>query len=332
MKAAVYNQYGSAKVLQLKEVAKPIPGDNDVLIKIRAATVTMGDCELRNLTLPLWTRIPVRLYMGYRHPKNFIPGMEFSGVVESVGKDVKQFKKGDAVFGSSGMKMGACAEYICQPANSAIALKPDSVSFEAAATIIVGGVNAWHFLKKGNISPGKKVLINGAAGSIGTYGVQLAKFLGAEVTAVDSTPKMDMLKSIGADHVIDYTREDFSESGVKYDVVLDMVYKSSFSKCIASLKDDGCYLMANTGPLRMLRGVWISKTSRKKAIFALAGERVEDLNYLADLIRSGAISPVIDKRYPLEQITEAHDYVEKGYKKGHVIILVSDEDRETKTL
>lgn len=320
MKAIICTRYGPPEVLQLQKVDKPVPKDNEVLIKIFASTVTMGDCELRTLTLPLWTRIPLRLYFGYRKPRNFTPGMELSGIVEAVGKNVTSLKIGDAVFGSSGMSMGANAEYKCMSALSPLAIKPPGVSFEEAATIPVGGLNALHFLRKANIQPGQKVLVIGAGGSIGTYGVQLAKLYGGEVTAVDSAQKLDVLRSIGADHVIDYTRENFHRRNVKYDVIFDTVYHSSFTKCIDSLTDEGVYLMANTGPRRMLWGVWVSWTTRKKTVFELAGERVGDMNYLSELIASGKIKPVIDKVYPLEKIAEAHTYVENGNKKGCVVI------------
>lgn len=323
MKAVICAQYGPPEVLQLKDVEKPVPGDNDVLIKIYAATVTMGDCELRSLTLPLWTRIPIRLYMGYRKPRKLTPGMELSGVIESVGKNVVSFRKGDPVFGSTGMGMGANAEYKCLRDTSALAIKPAGVTFEQAAAIPVGGLNALHFLRKAKIRPGQKVLVIGAGGSIGTFGVQLAKLYGAEVTAVDRTEKLDMLRTIGAAHVIDYTQEDFSRNGEKYDVILDMVYKTRFSSCINALSEDGCYLMANPGPRRMLRALWVSWTTRKKVIFEFAGESVGDLNHIAELMASGKLKAVIDRRYPLDQIREAHRYVEGGMKKGNVIIVVA---------
>ena len=326
MKAVICTAYGPPEVLHLKEVEKPVPGDNDVLIKIYAATVTMGDCELRGLTLPLWTRIPMRLYMGYRKPQKFIPGMELSGVIESVGKNVVSFKPGDPVFGSGGMGMGANAEYKCQRYTSGLAIKPAGVSFEQAATIPVGGLNALHFLRKAKIRAGQKVLVNGAGGSIGTYGVQLAKLYGAEVTAVDSTEKLDMLRSIGADHVIDYTQEDFARNGEKYDVIFDTVYKTRFSRCINSLKEDGYYLMANPGPRRMLRALWVSWTTRKNVIFEFAGESVEDLNHIAQLMASGKLKAVIDRHYPLDQVQEAHEYVGRGMKKGNVVIVVARDD------
>lgn len=320
MKAVFCTAYGPPDVLQLREVPTPVPRANEVLIKIHASTVTFGDCELRTLTLPKWTRIPLRLYMGYRKPRNFIPGMELSGVVEAVGENVTSLKKGDAVFCSSGLKMGANAEYICLTDKSAITIKPDQLSFEDAATLIVGGINALHFLRKADIKPGQKVLIIGAGGSIGTYGVQLAKLAGAEVTAVDHASKLDMLINIGADYVIDYTKEDFHARGKKYDVIFDMIYKSSFTKCIDSLTAEGIYLMANTGPLRMIRGALLNRKSSKKTFFKPASETVSDLNYLAELIVNGKIKPVIDRVYPLEELAAAHAYVERSEKKGCVVI------------
>lgn len=324
MRAVVCTAYGPPDVLQLASVEKPIPGDNDVLIRIHASTVTMGDCELRGLTLPLWTRIPMRLFMGYRKPKRFTPGMELAGVIESVGKNVTAFKEGDCVFGSSGMRMGANADYKVLKHTSTLAIKPPHVSFEDVATISVGGINALHFLRKAKIQPGQNVLIIGAGGSIGTYGVQLAKLFGAEVTAVDSTRKLEVLRAIGADHVIDYTKEDFTKNGVQYDVILDTVYTSSFSGCVNALKEEGCYLMANPGPRRMIKSVFAQRKSKKKIVFEFAAEKVVDLNYLAELISTGKIKPVIDKRYPLEKVMDAHRYVEQGNKVGCLIVNVAD--------
>lgn len=248
-------------------------------------------------------------------------------MVESVGKNVVRFKKGDPVFGSGGMGMGANAEYKIKRHTSGLAIKPPGVSFEEAATIPVGGLNALHFLRKAKIRPGQKVLVNGAGGSIGTYGVQLAKLYGAEVTAVDSGDKLDMLRTIGADHAIDYTQEDFSRSGEKYDVIFDMVYRSRFARCINSLKENGCYLMANPGPRRMLLALWVSRTTSKKVIFEFAGERVEDLDHLAQLMASGKLRAVIDRRFPLERIQEAHAYVGARRKKGSVVVEVVGEGR-----
>lgn len=320
MKAILCTAYGPADVLKLVEIEKPVPRANEVLLKILTSTVTFGDCEIRSLTLPLWTRLPLRLIMGIRKPRKLIPGMEVAGVIEAVGSDVSGFKPGDSIFGSTGMRMGGNAEYISRPIRLAAAKIPDGVSFEDAVTIPVGGINALHFLRMADIKRGQQILIIGAGGSIGTWGVQLGKYWGAEVTVVDHPEKLEMLKSIGADHVIDYTKEDFSMQGKRYDVIFDMVYRSSFSKCINTLKETGCYLMANPGPRRMLISNWIEWTSRKKVKFAFARENEKDLSYLAELIAGGKIKPVIDRIYPLENVIEAHRYVEQSLKKGSVVI------------
>ena len=323
MKAILCSAYGPPEVLTLVDIEKPVPAPDEVLVKVVASTVTFGDCELRNLLLPAWTKFPMRLIFGYRKPKRLIPGMEFSGIVEAIGNEVSTFKPGDEIFGSTGMKMGGNAEYVCRRASSPLGVKPGGVTFDDVATIPVGGINALHFLRNANIQPGQKVLVIGAGGSIGTWGVLLAKnYYRAEVTAVDHTNKLDMLRSIGSDHVIDYTKEDFSKNGIKYDAILDIVYKSSFSKCVQSLTDTGCYLMANTSPGRMLKGMWAEWMTTKKIKFSLAAETVKDLNFLASLIAMGKIKPVIDRSYPLEQTKEAHRYVEQGLKKGSVIIRI----------
>ena len=323
MKAILCTAYGGPEVLKLVDIPTPTPKPNEILIRVKAATVTFGDCELRNLTLPAWTRFPIRLIFGYRKPRHLIPGMEVAGVVEAAGNRVTALSPGDEVFGSTGMAMGGNAEYVCRTMSN-MGIKPENVSFDDAATIAVGGINALHFLRKANIQPGQKVLVIGAGGSIGTWAVLLAKYYGADVTAVDHTIKLDMLRSIGADHVIDYTKEDFSTAGIKYDVIFDVVYRSSFSKCINTLTESGCYLMANTNPGRMMEGLWVEWTSSKKVKFALAGETGDDLNFLAGLIAEGKIKPVIDRIYPLDQTAEAHRYVEHGLKKGNVIIRVGD--------
>jgi NADPH:quinone reductase-like Zn-dependent oxidoreductase len=322
MKAILCTKYGPPEVLELVDIDKPAPKRNEILAKVKVSTVTFGDCELRNLSLPPWIRFPMRLIFGYGKPRRFIPGMEFAGVVEAVGSEVSAFKPGDEVFGSTGMAMGGNAEYVCRPVK-ALGTKPGNVSFDDVVTIPVGGINALHFLRMANIQPGQKVLVIGAGGSIGTWGVILAKYYEAEVTAVDHTSKLAMLREVGADHVIDYTQEDFSINSVKYDVILDIVYKSSFSKCINALTDTGCYLMANTGPRRMIKGLFVELGTRKKVRFALAGETQRDLNHLADLIAAKKVKPVIDRHYPLEQTREAHRYVEQSLKKGAVIIGIS---------
>lgn len=324
MRAIVWTTYGSADVLQLKEVAKPIPKENEVLIRIHAATVSAGDCEMRSLKFPLWLWLPIRIYVGLRKPERIkILGQELAGEIEAVGKDVKQFKAGDQVFAVTGLSMGAYAEYKCLPADGALAIKPANMSYEEAATVPVGGLEALHFLRKGKIQRGQKVLINGAGGSIGTIGVQLAKHFGAEVTAVDSAEKLAMLRAIGADHVIDYTQEDFTKNGQRYDVIFDVVGKSSFSRSLRSLTPNGHYLIGNPSLAKKMRGAWISKRSGKTVVANPAGHRAEDLIFLKELIEAGKLKAVIDRRYPLAETAEAHRYVETGQKAGNVVIAVA---------
>ncbi len=327
MKAIVCTQYGPPDVLQLKEVETPTPNDNEALIKIYATTVTAGDCEQRSLTLPIWQALPMRAYVGFSRPTRItILGMELAGEIESVGKNVKRFRKGDQIFAATGfVGMGAYAEYITlpeEPDGGALAIKPANMTYKEAAAVPVGGLEALSFLRQGNVQSGQKVLINGAGGTIGTFAVQLAKYFGAEVTGVDSRRKLDMLRSIGADQVIDYTQEDYAVSGVTYDFILDIVGKTSFSGNLRSLRQNGRYLMANPGLSHRVRGRWTSMTSSKKVIFGTAHPKTEDLIFLKELIEAGKLKSVIDRRYPLEQIPEAHTYVETGHKKGHVAITV----------
>ena len=326
MKAIVWTKYGPPDVLQLKEVEKPTPKDNEVLIRIYATTVTAGDCEIRSLKFSLLLRFLMRLGFGFRKPKRItILGSELAGEIESVGKDVKLFRKGDQVFGNTGADLGAYAEYICLPEEGkagVVAIKPANMTYEEAAAVSVGGLEALHFLRKGNIQSGQKVLINGAGGSIGTMAVQLVKSFGAEVTGVDSTRKLDMLRSIGVDQVIDYTKEDFTKSGETYDVIFDVVGKASFSGCIRSLKKKGIYLLANPRLSLYIRRLWTLMTSSKKVITGITSYKTKDLIFLKELIEAGKIKSVIDRRYPLEQIAEAHSYVDTGQKTGNVVIIV----------
>jgi NADPH:quinone reductase-like Zn-dependent oxidoreductase len=327
MKAIVWTEYGPPDVLQLQEVEKPTPKDNEVLIRIVATTVTAGDCEQRSLKLPIWYRLPMRAYVGLRRPKRItILGMELAGEIESVGKDVKLFKTGDQVFAATGFaRMGACAEYIClpeEPEAGALAIKPANMTYQEAAAVPVGGLEALGFIRQGDIQSAQKVLINGAGGTIGPFAVQLARHFGAEVTGVDSTGKLDMLRSIGADRVIDYTREDFTTSGETYDFILDVVGKGSFVDSIRSLNQNGRYLIANPGLSQMVRGRWTSMTSSAKVIFGAAYPKTEDLLFLKELIEAGKIKSVIDRAYPLEKTAEAHIYVETGQKVGNVVITV----------
>ncbi len=321
MKAIVWTNYGSPDVLKLQEVEKPTPKDNELLVRIVATTVTMGDCEMRSLKFPLFLSLPMRLYAGLQRPTRIkILGQEFAGEIESLGKDVKRFKEGDQVFGPTSFGMGGYAEYICLPEAGALAIKPANITYEEAAAIPLGGLEAVHFLGNANMQKGQKVLIVGAGGSIGTIAVQLARYYGAEVTGVDSTEKLDMLSSIGTDHVIDYTREDFTRNGETYDVIYDVVGKSPFSRSIRSLHENGRYLLGNPGISQMVRGRWTSMTNSRKVISGAGSQKLADLLFLKGLIEEGKIKPVIDKRYPLEQIAEAHRYVEAGHKKGNVVI------------
>jgi NADPH:quinone reductase-like Zn-dependent oxidoreductase len=327
MKAIVWTAYGSPDVLQFREVEKPVPKDDQVRIRIHASTVTAGDCEARSLKFPLGLGIGVRLYVGLRKPTRVtILGQELAGEVDAVGKDVKLFQVGDPVFAATGFGFGGYAEYTCMPEKpdmGVLAKKPANMTFEEAATVPVGGLEALHFLRKGNIRSGTKVLINGAGGSIGTMAIQLAKHYGAEVTAVDSTGKLDMLRSIGADHVIDYTQMDFTRNGETYDVILDVIGKSPYARSVRSLSENGFYLLANPALLDRVRGLWTSMTSSKTVVTGAASRATADLLFLKELIEAGKLKTVIDRCYPLEQTAEAHRYVETGQKKGNVVIAIS---------
>jgi len=328
MKAIVWTKYGSPDGLQLQEVAKPAPKGNEVLLKVHAATVATADTEFRRLKLPLLFAIPLRLYLGFIKPTRItILGTEFAGEIVAAGKEVTQFQPGDQVFGYTGLGMGTYAEYMCLPEMpsalaSVMAKKPTNITYEEAAAVPFGGLEALHSLRKANIQRGQKVLIVGAGGSIGTYSVQLAKHYGAEVTGVDKPGKLEMLRSIGADHVIDYTQEDFTKSGQSYDVILDTIGKSSFSGSLRSLKENGTYLNANPGLLAGVQRRWTSKRSSKRVILWTAGYTVNNLLALKEFIEAGTIKAIIDRRYPLEQIVEAHRYVDTGQKKGNVVIIV----------
>ncbi|MGD2155591.1 MAG: NAD(P)-dependent alcohol dehydrogenase [Anaerolineales bacterium] len=328
MKAVVWTKYGPPEVLQLQEVEKPAPKDNEVLIRIVATTVTAGDCEMRRLELPLMLSFPVRIYAGLLRPKRItILGQELAGEVENVGKKVNSFKVGDQVFGTTGFGFGAYAEYICLPGEAnemqgALATKPKNLTYEEAAAVPTAGFEALHFLRKANIQRGKEVLVIGAGGSIGTFSIQLAKHFGAEVTGVDRTEKLDLMHSIGANHVIDYTKEDYTNNGKTYDLIIDVVGRRSVSRRIKLLKQDGYYFLAYAGLSDIVLGVWVSMTSNKKIKIESASQKQEDLIFLKELIEADELKSVIDRSYPLEQIAEAHRYVETGAKLGNVAITV----------
>jgi NADPH:quinone reductase-like Zn-dependent oxidoreductase len=320
MKAIVYEKYGPPGVLHLEDVEKPTPKNNEVLIKVFATTVTKYDCWARSSTAPPGFWLPSRIASGIRKPKQTILGTDFAGEIESVGKAVKRFKNGDQVYGFSA-NLGAHAEYICL-SEEAVAVKPANMTYEEAAAVVQGGLTALYFLRKGNIQSGQKVLIFGASGGVGSFAVQLAKYFGAEVTGVCSTPKLEMVKSLGADKVIDYTKEDFTKNAQTYDIIFDTVGKTSVSRSIRSLKENGFYIFATFGLSMLVKVFWLLRKSSKKAIIGVLEEGSEDLIFLKELIEVGKIKPIIDRRYPLVQAAEAHRYVETGHKKGSVVITV----------
>jgi len=321
MKAIICTKYGPPEVLQITEVEKPKIKDDEVLIKIHATTVTAGDVKLRSSDFPFMYWLPSRLMFGLTKPKNQIPGCELAGEIVTVGKNVRNFKTGDQVFGYSGFNFGSNAEYISLHEEGVLAKKPINMSFEQAAAVPVGALTALHFLRGSIIQNGQKVLIYGASGSVGTYAIQLAKYFGTEVTALCSTANLELVRALGANEVIDYTNEDLSKSKKTYDIIFDTVGKSSFSNCKRLLNKDGVYLLSAVWKLSVyFQAIWSNLFSNKKAILGVANMNNEDLNYIKALIEADKLKAVIDRQYPLNQIVEAHRYVEKGHKKGNVVI------------
>ena len=325
MKAIVYTEYGPPEVLQLKEVAKPTPKDDEVLIKVHAATVTSGDVNMRGFTfVPKGFGPLPRLMFGIRRPRKPILGTEVAGEIEAVGKDVTLFKLGDRVFGIGSSVIGAYAEYVCRPEDGPRVRMPADTTYEEAAPLAGGAGTALYFLRdKASVQSGQKILIYGASGGVGTAAVQLAKYYGAEVTGVCSTANLELVKSLGADKVVDYTKEDFTENGETYDIIYDAVGKLPFAKCKSSLKDNGIYLDGASGPSGFARMGWTSIVGGKRVFAGTPAERKEELNFLKELVEAGKLKAVIDRSYPLEQTAEAHRYVDKGHKKGNVVITVA---------
>ena len=328
MKLVTYTKYGPPEVLQIKEVEKPVPKDNEVLIRVYATTVTATECTFRKGE-PFFSR----LFTGLTKPKITTLGEELSGEIKEVGKDVKLFKKGNRIFGTAGPGFGANAEYICIPENGVLAVKPSNTTYEEAASSVDGFLTALPFLRdNGKIRKGQKILINGASGSVGSAAVQIAKYFETEVTGVCSTENLELVKNLGADKVIDYKNEDFTKSGEKYDIIFDGVGKTNFSICKKSLNKNGIFLEVGITLGVLPQVLWTSMFSNKKAKIAATGlrspaERTKDLNLLKELMERGKIKPVIDRRYSLEQISEAHRYVDKGHKKGNVVITLEDNNK-----
>ena len=324
MKAVVCTRWGSRTVLRVEEVARPIPKVDEVLIKVHAATVTTGDCELRAMNLSLPWQIAGRIGFGFRGPRQRILGQEIAGEVESVGDGVRKFAKGERVFAFTGFRLGAYAEYACMKEGGLLAEVPPVMSYDEAAALPAGGLHALNSLKKADIRSGQKVLIVGAGGTVGTIAVQLAKSSGAQVTAVDSGSKLDMLRSIGADEVIDYTKGEVAESVGTYDVVFDAIGKNSLSLYLGTLKEGGVFVLGNPTLSQLVRRGWVSRRSNRRVVGGTVSYSTEDLVKLGQLAEAGKISPVIDRRFPLERTADAHRYVETGQKAGNVVITVGE--------
>ncbi|WOO40299.1 NAD(P)-dependent alcohol dehydrogenase [Rubellicoccus peritrichatus] len=325
MKAITYSCYGPPNVLKVKDVEKPVPKDDEILIKVQAVEVTKADCEMRSFKFPVkWFWLPLRCAFGLRKPKRQILGSYFSGEIVSMGKDVLNLSAGDEVFGAAQLRLGAYGEFVSLPASYTIVRKPENMNFEEAACVPLGGLNALHFMRLANIQKGERILINGAGGSIGAHAVQIAKSLGAEVTAVDKAIKKDFLLRMGVDAFIDYTKEDFSNGDKTYDVLFDMVPRSAYSKCINVLTPNGRYLSGNPNLAVMLRSFFTSRFTNKTARFAFAKETREELLTLKQMIEDGSIKPIVDRVYTMQAAPEAHHRVETEERTGAIVIKIGD--------
>jgi NADPH:quinone reductase-like Zn-dependent oxidoreductase len=328
MKAIVYSEFGPPEVLHLEEVEKPAPKANEVLVRVHASPVSYGDLAARNFKnipagefhMPFPLLLLSRMYFGFTKPKINILGSEFAGEIEAVGKDVRRFKEGDQVMGYLGQRMGAYAEYLCMPEDGTLALKPTNLSYAEAATIPYGAIMASSLLRRGNLHTGHKVLVNGASGGIGSAAVQLARNSGAQVAGVCGAPRLEFVKSLGASKVIDYAKEDFTQTGETYDLIFDILGKSSFARVKNSLKPDGIYLLASFKMKALLQMLWTKMFGKKKVICAMASDDPKNLVFVKDLVEAGRYKAAVDKTFPLEQAAEAHRYAESGLKQGPVVI------------
>lgn len=323
MKAIVCTAYGSPEVLQLEELERPIPTDNEMLIKVHATTVTAGDVRVRRFDVPLLFWLPIRLVLGINRPKQAVLGVEYAGEVEAVGKSIKNFRVGDRVFGSTAwMKFGCYAEYTVQPEDGMISKIPEKLNFQQIASVPFMGIGALYFIRRAQLEKGKKILIYGASGAVGTYSVQLAKYFGAEVIAVCSTTNIELVKSLGADLVPDYTASDFKLESEKYDVFFDAVGKCSFTKALHAVKKGGKYITADRGLMDTIRGILVNLIGTKTVIAGTAKPDHGDLKFLSELVINGQLVSVIDKTFSFEEMREAHRYVDSGRKRGNVIVKV----------
>jgi len=326
MRAVVCTRYGPPEVLQLRDVPKPVPKDDEILVRVRATTVGAADCEIRRFDFAPWIWLPIRLAFGIRGPRQPILGQELAGDVEAVGSRVTSLKPGDRVFAATGIGLGAHAEFIClreHPKTGAITTMPANLGYAESAAVPYGGGEALGFLHKANLRSGQRLLVNGAGGSFGTYAVQLAKDLGAHVTAVDSGPKLELLRALGADRVIDYAHEDVTAGPDTYDVIFDIVRGSPSGRLVRMLTDAGCLLMANPGSLQIVHAKRAARGTAKRVSISGTATTIEELTHLRDLIEAGRLRPVIDRRFPLERMADAHRYAESGQKQGNIVVVVT---------